>query len=77
MREIKKNIDGSLIKDVKSDKPGCLLILGTLILIPIFISGKLLSKIRRIKYGNISERDYAILQRSIQRKKKKEEERKK
>ena len=64
-----RNVDGSPIKDVE-DKPGCLPFLGVLILFPVFILEKLLEKIRRGRYWRMSDRDYAILQRKMQRKKK-------
>ena len=69
-----RNVDGSPIKDAE-DKPGCLPFLSVLILFPAFILEKLLEKIRRGKYWRMSDRDYAILQRKMQRKKKREEER--
>ena len=71
----RNNVDGSPIKDAE-DKPGRLLYLSVLILFPIFIFEKLLERIRRGRYWRMSDRDYAILQRKMQKKKKREEERK-
>ena len=70
------NVDGSPIKDSEDKKPGYLLILGLLILVPVFIFEKLSDRIRRGRYWRMSDRDYAILQRKMHRKKKREEERK-
>lgn len=71
-----RNVDGSPIKNAEDKGPGCLLSLGLLILVPVFIFGKLLERIRRGRYWRMSDRDYAVLQRKMQRKKKREEERK-
>lgn len=67
-----KNIDGSLIKDAEEKHLGLLPFLLLLILFPVFIVGKLLERISRGRYCRISDRDYAILQRKMQRKKARE-----
>jgi hypothetical protein len=69
-----RNVDGSQVKD-SEDKPGCLSFLSVLILFPAFILEKLLEKIRRGRYWRMSDRDYAILQRKVQREKKREKDR--
>lgn len=67
-----RNIDGSPIKDTEDKKPGYLLTLGMLMLVPVLIFGKLLERISRGRYWRMSDSDYAILQRKIQRQKKRE-----
>jgi len=68
-----RNVDGSPIKDAEGKKPGCLLTLGLLILVPVLICKKLLERISRGRYWRMADSDYAILQRKIQRQKKREE----
>ena len=71
-----RNVDGSPIKDAEDKKPGCLLTLGLLILVPVLIFRKLLERISRGRYWRMSDPDYAILQRKIQRQKKRDKEKK-
>jgi len=70
-----RNIDGSPIKDAE-DKSGWLPFLGALLLFPVFILDKSLERIRRGRYWRMSDWDYAILQRKIQREKNREKQRK-
>ena len=67
------NVDGSPIKDAEDKQPPAwLLLLGVLILIPVFIFRPLMDRIRQGRYWRMSGQDYAILQRKMQRKKKRE-----
>ena len=74
MTGLKRNVDGSPITDAEDKKTGFLLVLGLLILVPVFIFEKLSEKIRQGRYWRMSDRDYSILQRKMQRKKKIEAE---
>ena len=72
-----RNVDGSPIRDAEEKKPGCLVLLALILVIPMFAIGKLYDKARRWRYWKLSDRDYEIMRRKRQRQNKREEERKK
>ncbi len=72
MGQPKRNVDGGLIEDTEDYKPGWLLFLVMLVIFPIVLLGKLFNRIRQGRYWRLSERDYGILSRTIQRRKSRE-----